>query len=220
MMEQKSMNLEWRECQTGNIIAPLPAIPGYPYGGPFRFFSHLVTLVRPGWDTRNVTDKWTFDISVHLQTGGHVTLTNDDFNIPGTKTVEEMKQAVGTLTVEEIAAKFQEKGYQPDDDTTVGMSLDWERDCHGSYIAQLPSIPGYQDIFSAEVFHFTGISTAGDWHSVILNRPNPTVFLYNIPGMRMHATTPEPLMNIVEKRLTPEMIGNLLTEHGYKPDLK
>ena len=110
-----SMNLAWRHCQTGNIIAPLPDIPGYPYGGPFRFFSHLVTLIRPGWDTRNVTDKWMFDISVHLKTGGHVTLTNNDFNIPDTATVEEMKQAVETLTVEDIAAKFQEKGYQPTD---------------------------------------------------------------------------------------------------------
>lgn len=215
-----SMNLEWRECQTGNIIASLPDIPGYPYGGPFRFFSHLVTLIHPGWDTRNVTDKWTFDISLHLKSGGTAVLTNEDMNIPGTKTMEELKQAVEQLTVENIAAAFKEKGYQPDDDTTAGMNLDWERNDHGSYIAQLPHIPGYQETFSAQVYHFTGISAAGDWHLEINNRPNPTVFLYNIPGMRMHAPTPGPLMNIVEKMLTPEMIGNLLTEHGYKPDVK
>ena len=108
-----SMNLEWRECQTGNWIAPLPDIPGYPYGGPFRFFSHLVALIRPGWDTRNVTDVWTFDISLHLQDGGTTTLTNEDMNIPGTATVEEMKQAAENLTVEEIAAAFTKKDYQP-----------------------------------------------------------------------------------------------------------
>ena len=111
MTEQ--MNFTWRKCPTGNIIAPLPDIPGYPYGGPFRFFSHLVTLIRPGWDTRNVKTVWTFDISVHLKSGGSAKLTNDDFHIPGTATMEELKQAVETLTVEEIAAKFQEKGYQP-----------------------------------------------------------------------------------------------------------
>ena len=113
MMEQKSMNLEWRACQTGNIIAPLPDIPGYPIGGPFHFFSHLVTLVRPGWDTRNVKTVWTFDISLHLKTGGTATLTNDDMNIPGTATVEDMKQAVEQLTVEDVAVAFHKKGYQP-----------------------------------------------------------------------------------------------------------
>lgn len=107
------MNLEWRECQTGNIIAPLPVIPGYPTGGPFRFFSHLVTLLHPGWDRRNVKTVWTFDISLHLKTGGHPVLTNEDLNIPGMKTVEEMMQAVGKLSVEDIAAAFREKGYEP-----------------------------------------------------------------------------------------------------------
>lgn len=109
----EKMNPNWRECQTGNIIAPLPDIPGYPIGGPFHFFSHLVTLVRPGWDTRNVKTVWTFDISLHLQTGGTATLTNEDLNIPGTKTADELKQAVENLTVEDIAAKFKEKGYGP-----------------------------------------------------------------------------------------------------------
>ncbi len=118
-----SMNLEWRECQTGNIIAPLPDIPGYPIGGPFRFFSHLVTLLHPGWDTKHVQDVWTFDISLHLKTERKrsegqalehtATLTNDDFNIPGTATMEELKQTVENLTVEDIAAAFQKKGYQP-----------------------------------------------------------------------------------------------------------
>lgn len=108
-----SMNLEWRECQTGNIIAPLPTIPGYPIGGPFHFFSHLVTLLRPGWDTRNVKDAWTFTIGLHLKDGRSVELTNEDMNIPGTDTVEEMKTAVGNLTVEDIAAAFEKKGYEP-----------------------------------------------------------------------------------------------------------
>jgi hypothetical protein len=107
------MDLEWRECQTGNWIAPLPAIPGYPIGGPFHFFSHLVTLIHPGWDRRNVTDVWTFDISLHVKTGGHIVLTNSDFHIPGTATVEELKQMVENLTVEEIASAFRKKGYQP-----------------------------------------------------------------------------------------------------------
>lgn len=109
----ETMGLTWRHCQTGNHMAALPDIPGYPIGGPFHFFSHLVTLVRPGWDTRNVTDKWTFDISVHLKDGRSIKLTNEDMNIPGTKTMEELKQAVETLTVEEIATKFQQKNYQP-----------------------------------------------------------------------------------------------------------
>ena len=108
-----SMNLEWRHCQTGNWIAPLPAIPGYPYGGPFHFFSHLVTLLHPGWDTKDVKTVWTFDISLHLKTGGTAVLTNEDMDIPGTATVEEMKQAVENLTVEEIAAAFTKKDYQP-----------------------------------------------------------------------------------------------------------
>lgn len=108
-----SMDLTWRHCQTGNYMAPLPDIPGYPIGGPFRFFSHMVTLVRPDWYTRNVTDKWTFEISVHLKTGGHAVLTNEDMNIPGTATLEELKQAVEQLTVKEIAMKFKEKGWQP-----------------------------------------------------------------------------------------------------------
>lgn len=108
-----SMNLEWRECQTGNWMAPLPDIPGYPIGGPFHFFSHLVTLIQPGWDMVDVTDKWTFDISLHLKNGGHIVLTNSDFHIPGADSMEDMKQAVENLTVEDIAAKFQEKGCQP-----------------------------------------------------------------------------------------------------------
>ena len=108
-----SMNLDWRKCQTGNWIAPLPDIPGYPYGGPFRFFSHLVTLIRPCWDTKNVKTVWTFDISLHLKSGGSAKLTNDDFHILGTATMEELKQAVEQLTVEDIAAKFLEKGWQP-----------------------------------------------------------------------------------------------------------
>lgn len=108
-----SMNLEWRKCQTGNWIAPLPDIPGYPIGGPFRFFSHLVTLLHPGWDTKDVKTVWTFDISLHLKTGGTAVLTNEDMNIPGTPTVEELKQTVENLTVEEIAAAFTKKDYQP-----------------------------------------------------------------------------------------------------------
>lgn len=111
MTEQ--MNLTWRKCQTGNHIAILPTIPGYPIDGPFQAFSHMVTLVRPGWYTQNVTDKWTFEMSLTLKNGVEATLTNDDFNIPGTVTVEEMKQAVETLTVEEIAAAFQKEGYEP-----------------------------------------------------------------------------------------------------------
>lgn len=109
----EKMDLNWRKCQTGNIIAPLPGIPGYPYGGPFHFFSHLVTLIHPGWDTVNVKPVWTFDISLHLQTGGTAVLTNEDLNIPGTITVEDMKQAVEQLTVEDVAVAFHKKGYQP-----------------------------------------------------------------------------------------------------------
>lgn len=108
-----SMNLEWRKCQTGNYIAPLPDIPGYPYGGPFRFFSHLVTLLRPGWDTKNVKNAWTFSLHVTLQSGGTAKLTNMDLNIPGSETVEELMQAVERLTPDDIATAFQKKGYKP-----------------------------------------------------------------------------------------------------------
>lgn len=108
-----SMNLDWLHCQTGNYKAMLPDIPGYPIGGPFHFFSHLVTLLHPGWDTRDVKTVWTFDISLHLKSGGTATLTNEDLNIPGTATADELKKAVENLTVEDIAAAFKKKGYQP-----------------------------------------------------------------------------------------------------------
>lgn len=106
------MNLTWHKCQTGNHMATLPYIPGYPYGSSFTL-AHVVTLVHPGWDTRNVKDVWTFEISLDLKSGGTAKLTNDDFHIPGTATMEELKQAVEQLTVEDIAAKFLEKGWQP-----------------------------------------------------------------------------------------------------------
>ena len=108
-----SMNLDWRKCQTGNWKAMLPDIPGYPYGGPLLSFAHCVWLTRPGWNTKDITDVWTFTIGLHLKDGRSVELTNEDLNIPGTATMEELKQAVERLTVEDIAAAFQKKGYEP-----------------------------------------------------------------------------------------------------------
>ena len=109
----EKMNLNWRECQTGNWIAPLPAIPGYPYGGTFLSLAHCVWLIEPCWNTWNITDVWTFAIGLHLKNGEYVSLTNEDFNIPGTATMEELKQTVENLTVEDIATAFQKKGYRP-----------------------------------------------------------------------------------------------------------
>lgn len=102
---------------------------------------------------------------------------------------------------------------------TASMNLEWERDEYGSYVAQLPPVPGYPGTWYATVDHFMGISVAGDWHLTISNRPNPTVFLYkDIPGIVFHAKTPEELMNIVEERLTPEMIADALQAKGYMPN--
>lgn len=110
-----SMNLDWLHCQTGNYKAMLPDIPGYPISisGPLRSLSHCVWLIRPNWDTRDVTDKWTFTIGLHLKDGRLVELTNEDLHIPGTATADELKKAVENLTVEDIAAAFKKKGYQP-----------------------------------------------------------------------------------------------------------
>ena len=99
----------------------------------------------------------------------------------------------------------------------MSMNLDWERDNYGSYIAQLPHSPGYQDTFSVQVSHFMGISAAGDWHLEINNRPNPSVFLYDIPGIVCHAKTPEQLISTAEGQFTPGMVANLLRAEGYEP---
>ena len=102
---------------------------------------------------------------------------------------------------------------------TASMSLDWERTGDDSYVAQLPPVPGYPGTWYAAVDNFTGILDEGGWYLTIFNRPNPTIYLYDIPGIEIHAKTAEELMNIVEEWLTPEMIADALQAKGYMPNV-
>lgn len=60
-------------------------------------------------------DEWTCCFYFELEKDGHTCLallTNEDFNISNTVTAEEMMQAVGKLTPEDIAAALQKEGYR------------------------------------------------------------------------------------------------------------
>ena len=93
------------------------AIPGYT----FDHTTSMVQVYRPsdwyadkGWVYQ---DKWTCHFYFDgMQNGpaGAAHLCNDDFDIPDTKTADEMKQALGKLTPEDFARTLAAHGYKPD----------------------------------------------------------------------------------------------------------
>ena len=100
---------------------------------------------------------------------------------------------------------------------TASLSLDWEKDGNDAYIAQLPPVPGYPGTWYAGIDNLTSMLDGG-WYLTIFNRPEPSIFVCDLPGMVMHAKTAEELMNIMEEQFTPEMIADELQAKGITPD--
>ena len=153
MKRTASMSLDWkRDDEWDEWYANLPAIPGY-YGTQTE--GNAQVSVQP------VSDGYGFDIFIirtyDLDVAGedHIHLDNRDFGIPDTETADEMKRAVESLSIEDIADALQAEGYMPNVDVTAArkadkrtahFDLDWKKYVYQTglqYDADFPSIPGY-----------------------------------------------------------------------------
>ena len=165
MKRTASMSLDWEELGSDKegwhqYWSLLPDIPGYPYADGFDGAVLVADHSDDGDDGPFVdgvypeeTD-WDFSMSLGL-VDGDASLTNEDFGIPDTETADEMKRAVESLSIEDIADALQAKGYMPNVDVTAArkadkrtahFDLDWKKYVYQTglqYDADFPSIPGY-----------------------------------------------------------------------------
>lgn len=110
---EETTDLDWTEMKPGLWMTFLPTITGYCHP----------RYVNAGAEVEKQGDGWHYQIDVSIKEGetadAIVHLTNQDFNIPNGATAQDMKQAVGNLTIPQIKAKLREKGYEPTYQWTV-----------------------------------------------------------------------------------------------------
>lgn len=113
-----NIKLAWdNDCDTCYNSRLDFTIPGYS----FDHISSVVQIDRPERYDRDKGWVYTGDWTCHFyidglkdDPAGTAQLFNSDFNIPDTKTADEMKQALGNLTPEDFARALAAHGYKPD----------------------------------------------------------------------------------------------------------
>lgn len=94
-------------------------IPGYPFDHTHsKMIIHRPSECRATGKGTEVVfkDEWTCYFYFELKKDGYTclaSLTNEDFNIPNTMTAEEMMQAMGKLTPQDIANAILASGWKP-----------------------------------------------------------------------------------------------------------
>lgn len=216
------LDLEWERISPDVYRAILPAIPDYTTGSDDNF----VELDR-AWDIGDNGASWMFSIWLDLVDGSQICLFNSDFDI-SYGSFDVMMQAVEDLSVEDIADKLAELGYQSTTASrhatrrAASLDLNWWQTSAGSWAADLPAIPGYPTP-GGGYYHVGLYDIVNDDHEIIgygftLNIVGPTgaVTLWNDEFGFGYADTEDEAKQEVES-LSPEMIAQAAADHGVLP---
>lgn len=227
-----SLDLGWEETTDtfGDPLykAVLPAIPGYPYSGDGN---STVSIGLDTYESEPGDEMYTWWMDIQVGKNDNVRFGDYELTGMGSYPLDYEMGYLDGLSVEWIADKLAEKGYEPEDAAVAsrkamrrkaGMSLDWEQTSPGSYIASLPYIPGYPcaDGFSnqVEVADLGGLEGTGWCFTMYLALQNEDVNLYNDDDFGIPDTdTAEEMMDIVDN-LSVQDIADVLQAKGYMPD--
>lgn len=217
------LDLDWKRITPDVYRAILPAIPDYTTGSDDNF----AELDR-AWDIGDNGASWMFSIWLDLVDGSQICLFNSDFDI-SYGSFDEMKQAVESLSVEDIADALTAKGYAPDneeDDATASrhamrrkasMALDWV-DMGDVYVATLPAVPGYQGSYPDEVRVCSRPNDDDVWlFEMLIGVGDEQVPLYNYDFGIPYGGSADEMMDAVEN-LDPQDVASVLGDFGFAPE--
>lgn len=154
------------------------------------------------------------EIADALTAIGDVPLYGDDFAASRSASIEHgLKE--GKHMIRQSTKRF------------AALDLDWKRDYEwNEWYANLPAIPGYpgtQTEGNAQVAVYS-VKDGYCFEIIVVNAydlpvtDGDHIYLYNSDFGIPDTGTEDEMMDIVEERLTPEMIADALQAKGYMPD--